>query len=96
MQWKSWAWRLGRGYNQEPGNKYFSGNESSTTNNRMELTAAIKGIDKSSKDTGKPLEMTIFTDSNYLRQGITEWIISWKKNNWVNSSKNLLLIKIYG
>ena len=65
----------------------FSGNESSTTNNRMELTAAIKGIDKSSKDTGKPLEMTIFTDSNYLRQGITEWIISWKKNKWVNSSK---------
>jgi ribonuclease HI/DNA polymerase-3 subunit epsilon len=54
------------------------GGEDHTTNNRMELTAAIEGIlfcDKQDK-------LVIYTDSNYVKQGITEWIHGWKKKNW--------------
>ena len=49
-----------------------------TTNNRMELTAVIKSL-----ETIKvPCEIDIFTDSKYVHDGITKWIINWKKNNW--------------
>jgi len=54
------------------------GGEDHTTNNRMELTAAIEGIlfcDKQDK-------LVIYTDSKYVKQGITEWIHGWKKKNW--------------
>ncbi|ONG39634.1 DNA polymerase III subunit epsilon [Alkanindiges hydrocarboniclasticus] len=54
------------------------GGEPNTTNNRMELTAAIEGIKACA--AGQPL--VIWTDSNYVKQGITEWIIGWKKKNW--------------
>ena len=49
----------------------------------MEMTAAIKALEyyKSKK------LITIFTDSNYLKLGITEWIFNWKKNNWLNKNK---------
>lgn len=63
--------------------KKFSGREKSTTNNRMELLAAIKGIKKSSKN----VEVILYTDSQYLKNGITIWISNWKKNNWLTSSK---------
>lgn len=55
--------------------KSYSGSEASTTNNRMELTAAIKAIE--SVDMNEPI--TLYTDSTYVQKGITEWIINWKK-----------------
>ena len=63
--------------------KEICGYEKLTTNNRMELTAAIKALDyfQNSK------ELVLFTDSNYLKQGITVWIKAWKKNNWKNKKK---------
>ena len=54
------------------------GGEPHTTNNRMGLTAAIEGIKFCPKDT----KLVIWTDSNYVKQGITEWIHGWKKKNW--------------
>ena len=60
-----------------------NGSESQTTNNRMELTAAIKALESSRKDE----RLYLYTDSTYLQKGITEWIVSWKKNNWITSSK---------
>ena len=63
--------------------KSFSGSENPTTNNRMELTAAIKAIE--SVDMG--VSIILHTDSTYVQKGITEWIINWKKNNWISSTK---------
>ena len=63
--------------------KEFFGYENSTTNNRMELTAAIEAL-KYFKDSK---ELEIYTDSNYLKQGITVWIKSWKQNNWKSKQK---------
>ena len=60
--------------------KEFFGYEKITTNNRMELMAAIKAL----KFFKKSQRLIINTDSNYLKQGITEWINTWKKNNWNN------------
>ncbi|MDN5512562.1 DNA polymerase III subunit epsilon [Acinetobacter sp.] len=54
------------------------GGEAETTNNRMELTAAIEGI----KFCPPNAKLIIWTDSKYVKQGITEWIHSWKKKNW--------------
>ena len=63
--------------------KSFSGSEDATTNNRMELTAAIKAIE--AVDIGESI--ILHTDSTYVQKGITEWIINWKKNNWISSTK---------
>ena len=63
--------------------KSFSGSEDATTNNRMELTAAIKAIE--SVDINKSI--MLHTDSTYVQKGITEWIINWKKKNWITSNK---------
>ena len=60
-----------------------SGSENKTTNNRMELTAPIMALKKVKKKS----EITIFTDSKYVKDGITEWIKKWKLNNWKNSNK---------
>ena len=60
------------------------GYEKETTNNRMELTAAIKALEFLSKDS-EPI--TIITDSNYLKNGINNWITNWKKNNWKTANK---------
>ena len=54
------------------------GGELQTTNNRMELTAATEGI----LACPKSAKLIIWTDSNYVKQGITEWIHGWKKKNW--------------
>jgi len=55
-----------------------------TTNNQMEMQAAIEAL-KYLKEKNQPIDL--YTDSNYLRQGITEWIFNWKKNNWRTASK---------
>ncbi|MBL41892.1 MAG: ribonuclease HI [Rhodospirillaceae bacterium] len=60
-----------------------SGYDKNSTNNRMELQAVIKSLQY--LDTEEELE--IFTDSTYVMNGITKWIMNWKKNNWLNSSK---------
>lgn len=60
-----------------------SGGEKNTTNNRMELIAAIKALDYIDKD----YEIILFTDSNYVKDGITKWIHNWKKNNWQTAAK---------
>ena len=63
--------------------KEISGGVVDTTNNQMELIAAIETLKALKKFT----EICIITDSNYVKKGITEWLPSWKKNNWKTSSK---------
>ena len=60
-----------------------SGSEKNTTNNQMELMAPIKAIEKFKKKS----EISIFTDSTYVKDGITTWIKKWEKNGWKTSSK---------
>ena len=60
-----------------------SGSENKTTNNRMELTAPIMEL----KRIKKKSEIIIYTDSKYVKDGITDWIKKWKLNNWKNSNK---------
>ena len=60
-----------------------SGGEAQTTNNRMELTAAIEAL---SALKGR-CDVELHTDSQYLRKGITQWINGWKRNGWKNASK---------
>ena len=60
-----------------------SGGDKDTTNNRMELMAAIKALEEIDKN----YEITLYTDSNYVKDGITRWISNWKKNNWKTASK---------
>ena len=70
--------------------KELFGGEKLTTNNRMELTAAIKGLEYCDLQEKKQLslkEIKIYTDSSYLKEGITNWISNWEKNNWKTSDK---------
>ena len=69
--------------NENGNTRKISGNEKNTTNNRMELMAPINALKNiNSKD---PIE--IFTDSKYVKNGITEWINTWVLNNWKTSKK---------
>jgi len=82
-----WAYVIIKENNQEHAilaEKY--GSERNTTNNRMELTAVIESLQTvlSMENPGKTV---IFTDSQYVQKGITEWIIKWKKNAWSTSDK---------
>jgi len=70
--------------------KELFGGEKLTTNNRMELTAAIKALEYFSKERKKQpslKNLKIYTDSNYVKEGITVWINSWEKNNWKTANK---------
>ncbi len=60
-----------------------SGGEAATTNNRMELRAAIAGLSA----LKEPCEVEFFTDSKYVRNGVTSWIRLWKANGWRTRSK---------
>lgn len=62
-----------------------SGGDAATTNNKMELTAVINAL-RFALDKGER-EVTILTDSQYVKNGITQWIHSWKRNGWRTSSK---------
>jgi ribonuclease HI len=66
-----------------PHRKELSGGEPLSTNNRMELTAAIRALEA----LKAPSEVELYTDSNYLRGGITSWIRSWKRNGWRTADK---------
>lgn len=65
--------------------KTLKGGDLNTTNNRMEMMAAIKAIEAVNETyTG---EIILWTDSTYVMKGITEWIHGWKKKNWIKSDK---------
>lgn len=63
--------------------KELSGSESNTTNNRMELLAAIRALEA----LKKPCSVALYTDSQYLRDGITKWLPDWKKRGWKTASR---------
>jgi len=63
--------------------KEISGGEAGTTNNRMELLAAIMALEAMKR----PVEVHLHTDSTYVRDGITKWIHGWKKNGWRTAAK---------
>jgi ribonuclease HI len=63
--------------------KEIYGFEPHTTNNRMELTAAIEAL----RTLKEKCEIEVITDSEYLKNGITSWIVNWKKRNWTTSQK---------
>ena len=70
-------------FDQKKNQNNISGKEKLTTNNRMELTAPIMALKKIKSNS----EVTIYTDSTYVKSGITEWIKKWEKNGWKNASK---------
>ena len=74
-----WAALLRRGETE----KELSGGEKLTTNNRMELTAAIRAL----QALKRPCRVDLHTDSQYVRGGITQWIHSWQRNGWRTSDK---------
>jgi len=59
------------------------GSEPHTTNNRMELTAAVQGL----AALKEPCQVDIITDSEYVKNGITQWMKNWKRNGWMNAQK---------
>jgi ribonuclease HI len=63
--------------------KELFGGEPETTNNRMELTAVIQAL----QALKRPCQVTLYLDSQYVRQGITEWITGWKAKGWKTASK---------
>jgi len=63
--------------------KEIFGGQDNTTNNQMELSAAIEGL----LTLKEPCNVELFTDSKYVMDGITQWIQNWKRNNWKTSAK---------
>ena len=72
--------------------KKISGKDQDTTNNRMELMAPIMALKKIKINS----EITVYTDSTYVKKGITEWIKNWKKNGWKNANKKPVKNKDFG
>jgi len=72
------AWLSSGGHDKE-----LFGGEPNTTNNRMELTAVIEAL----ASLKRTCEVTLYTDSQYVRKGITEWIIGWKQRGWQTADK---------
>lgn len=66
--------------------KEISGYSELTTNNKMELQAVIEALSL----LKRKCDVELWTDSNYVKSGITEWIYSWKKNNWKNAKKEVI------
>lgn len=66
--------------------KELKGGDADTTNNRMELMAAIKALEW----LEAPRPILVYTDSQYVTKGITEWIINWKRNGWVSSDNKFV------
>ena len=74
-----WAALLRQGGHE----KEIHGAEPHTTNNRMELTAVIRALEA----LRRPVEARVYTDSEYVRRGITEWLVSWKARGWRTADK---------
>jgi ribonuclease HI len=68
-----------------------TGSEADTTNNRMELTSAIKAL----QALKKPSRVVFFTDSQYLKRGITEWMPSWRERNWRRKGGRLANVDLW-
>ncbi len=68
-----------------------SGGEKATTNNRMELQAALEAL----RALTEPCEVTLFTDSEYLKKGITEWLPNWKRRNWRRKGGKLANVDLW-
>ena len=66
-----------------PHEKEMSGSEAQTTNNRMEMTAVIRGLSA----LIEPCEVTLYTDSKYVIDGITKWVHGWKRNGWLTRDR---------
>ncbi len=75
------GWGVVLNYNES--RKELYGGEPETTNNRMELMAAIEALEV----LKRPCQVKLFTDSTYVLKGITEWMKSWKKRGWKTASK---------
>ncbi len=75
----AWAWVIEHGEQMWE----LSGGVPATTNNRMELQAAIQAL----KSLNQPCDIEFHTDSNYLRQGIMTWVAGWKRNGWRTTDK---------
>jgi ribonuclease HI len=72
----------------------FSGCDKQTTNNKMELIAAIQALNAVCQNSEwKNKNITIYSDSQYVKNGITSWIINWKKNGWKTAAKKPVLNK---
>jgi ribonuclease HI len=63
--------------------KEIAGAEALTTNNRMELTAVIRALES----LRRPVSVRVFTDSQYVRRGITEWVSAWKARGWLTADR---------
>lgn len=71
--------------------KSLSGGEKDTTNNRMELMAALEAL----RALNAPCQVTLFTDSEYLKKGITEWMPAWKRRNWRRKGGKLANVDLW-
>lgn len=71
--------------------KELSGGERQTTNNRMELTAAIQALSA----LKRPCRVTLYTDSEYLKRGITEWLPGWKARGWKRKEGALANVELW-
>lgn len=71
--------------------KTLVGSEADTTNNRMELTAALEAL----RALKQPTEIELYTDSEYLKRGITEWMPNWKKRNWKRKGGKLKNVDLW-
>jgi len=69
-----------------PHRKLLSGAETHTTNNRMELTGAIQAL----ASLREPCQVDLYTDSQYVQKGISEWMAGWKKRQWKKADKKLV------
>jgi ribonuclease HI len=71
--------------------KEISGGEPQTTNNRMELTAALKAL----QALNRPAKINLYTDSEYLRRGITEWLPGWQRRGWSRKTGQLANVDLW-
>ena len=71
--------------------RVISGGEQQTTNNRMELRAALEAL----RALTQPCRVTLFTDSEYLKKGITEWMPNWKRRNWRRKGGQLANVDLW-
>ena len=71
--------------------KALSGGEKATTNNRMELQAALEAL----RALNEACQVTLFTDSEYLKRGITEWLPGWKRRNWRRKGGQLANVDLW-
>ena len=71
--------------------KVLSGSQADTTNNRMELTAALRGLEA----LKEPSQVDLYTDSEYLQRGITEWMPAWKAKNWKRKGGKLANLDLW-